>query len=173
MKIPKYFTALIIALTFAAAAQANVVNISMDPITGLPTNDVLTALANNGTTTNFSSLTGQVGLYNAYHGLNLAAPTITNFFNGSSNTVNLTGYTYAVIQYTMGPDTLNHGGAIQFVYLNGTIGNYTFSSHGFGSVSSVRLFSVAGSPAPENVRSIMLLGLTSVGLLGTRRLVRA
>jgi len=180
MKIPKYFAALLIALTFAAAAKADVINISMNPFTGLPCNNVFTALAGNySAAANFGSLLGQLSLYDAYHSANMVTPTMTGYFNGWSNTVDLTGYTYAVIQYSRGADTQNQGGAIQFVYLNGTTGNYTFPARGigtdqFGSFASIRLFSVGGPvPVPESDRSIGLLGLTSIALLGTRRLIRA
>jgi hypothetical protein len=175
----KVFTSLVIAVALTAVAQANVINISMNPATGTPATDVDKGLlGNNSPQTSFDFLLSQIGLYNAYNGSNLLAPTMTGYFDGSSNTVNLTGFDYAVIHYGKGPGGQGQGGGVEFFWLNGMTGNYSFSANGlgtngYGGLSSIRLFSVNGVATPEGGATAMLLGIAALGLVTARRFVRA
>ena len=59
------------------------------------------------------------------------------------------GFDYAVIHYGRGPNGIGQGGGIEFFYLNGMTGNFTFASMGIGpngrgGISSIRLFSIGG-----------------------------
>jgi hypothetical protein len=177
--LASFFSILLVALSLAVAAQASVINISMNPVTGLPSSDVDKGLlGNNNPDTNFNFLLGQISLYNTYYSASLQAPSFDNYLDGSSNTINLTGYDYAVIHYGKGPGGIGQGGGVEFFYLNGMTGNYTFSANGFGpngfgGFSSIRLFSIGGVvPTPESGTTMLLLGLATVGLIGTRRFVR-
>ena len=151
----------------------------MDPITGLPSSDVDKGyFGNNSPTTNFNGLVEQISLYNAYYSANLLAPTMTGYFDGSNNTVSLTGFDYAVIHYGKGPGGIGQGGGVEFFYLNGMTGNFSFPSiglgpNGVGGFSSITLFSTNGFSTPEGGTTAMLLGVAVVGLVGPRRFVRA
>jgi hypothetical protein len=175
----KVFTTLVIALALTAIARANLINISMNPITGQPAADVDKGyFGNNSPTTNFNGLLQEISLYNTFNGTNLLAPTMAGFFDSSSNTVNLTGFDYAVVHYGRGPAGQGQGGGIEFFYLNGMTGNYTFSTsglgtNGFGGFSSIRLFSVNGFSTAEDDEDAMLLAVTALGLFTIRRFVRA
>jgi len=179
MKMAKFFAVVLVALTLAGAAQATVTNISMNPLTGLPASDVDKGFfGDNSPSTNFNGLLGQISLYNAFFGANLQAPLFANYFDGSNNTVNLTGFDYAVIHYGKGPGGIGQGGGIEFFYLNGMTGNFTFSAtglgpNGLGGFSSIRLFSIGGpTPVPEGNATAMLLGVSALALFGMRRFVR-
>ena len=175
----KVFTSLVIAIALTAVAQANVINISMNPITGLPASDVDKGyFGDNSPSTNFTGLLQQISLYNAFYNSNLQNPTFAGYFDGSSNTVNLTGFAYAVIHYGTGSGGTGQGGGMEFFYLNGMTGSYTFSAlglgpNGLGGFSSIRLFSANGVAVPESGETAMLLGIAAVGLVTSRRLVRA
>ena len=181
MKTLRYLAAVIIAIALAGAANANVINISMNPSNGQPATDVDKGLlGNNSPQTNFDFLLSQISLYNSFNGASLQNPTFTGYFDGSSNTVSLTGFDYAVIHYGTGPGGQGQGGGIEFFYLNGMTGNFTFAANGlgqngFGGFSSIRLFSIGGNgtSVPEGGTTAMLLGIAAVGLVGARRLVRA
>ena len=175
----KVLAALVVAVALTAVAQGNVINISMNPITGLPATDVDKGyFGNNNPTTNFNGLLQQISLYNTFNGTNLLAPTMAGFFDGSSNTVNLTGFAYAVIHYGTGSGGQGQGGGIEFFYLNGMTGNYTFSArglgpNGLGGFSSIRLFSTNGVAVPEGGATAILLGIAGLGLVTARRFVEA
>ena len=52
---------------FAAQSQATIINITIDPITGLPANDIdFGILGNNNPTSNFNALVTDIGLYNSF-----------------------------------------------------------------------------------------------------------
>jgi hypothetical protein len=180
MKTVKYFVVLLASLMMTALAQASVINISMDPVTGLPASDVNKGLlGDNSPLTNFNFLLGQIDLYNTFHGTSLQDPTFSGYFDGSSNIVDLTGFDYAVIHYGKGPGGTGQGGGVEFFYLNGMNGNYIFPAmglgpNGVGGFSSIRLFSIDGVvPTPENGTTLLLLGVAVAGLVATQRLVRA
>jgi hypothetical protein len=183
MKTIKYLPAMAIAICIGltSIASANPINISMDPSTGLPATDVDKGLlGSNSPQANFDFLVGQIGLYNSFNGASLQNPTFAGYFDGSSNTVSLTGFDYAVIHYGKGPGGQGQGGGVEFFYLNGMTGNFTFSANGlgtngYGGFSSIRLFSIGGNgtSVPEGGATAMLLGIAAVGLVGARRLVRA
>ncbi len=155
------------------------INISMNPITGAPASDVDKGLlGNNSPTTNFNFLLGQISLYNSFNNASLQNPTFNGFFDGSSNTVSLTGFDYAVIHYGKGPGGQGQGGGVEFFYLNGMTGNFTFAANGlgqngFGGFSSIRLFSGNGASVPEGGATALLLGVAALGLATTRRFVKA
>jgi hypothetical protein len=179
MKRVKFFAVVLLALALAVSAQANIINISMNPITGLPSGDVDKGyFGNNNPSTNFNGLLGQISLYNSFFGTSLQTPTFANYFDGSNNTVNLTGFDYAVIHYGKGPGGIGQGGGIAFFYLNGMTGNFTFSANGhgpngFGGFSSIRLFSIGGgTPVPEGSATAILLCVSVLALFGAPRLVR-
>ena len=164
----KVLTTMVIAIALTAVAQASVINIS------LPTDANKILLGNNDSAhTCFYLLQSRVSLYNMYNGTNLLTPTMTGCFNGSSKTVNLTGFNYAVVQYDRGAGAQSHSGDTAFFYLNGMTGNYTFSANELGRISSIRLFSANGVPVPEDGASAMLLGVAGLGLVTARRFVRA
>jgi hypothetical protein len=152
-----------------------VINISMNPNTGQPATDVDKGLlGNNNPQTNFNFLLNQISLYNSFNGASLQNPTFTGYFDGSSNTVSLTGFDYAVIHYGTGPNGQGQGGGVEFFYLNGMTGNFTFAANGlgqngFGGFSSIRLFSGNGASVPEGGATAMLLGVSFLALLGLRR----
>ena len=174
----KFFAVIALAVAIVSAAQANVINISMNPLTGLPSTDVDKGyFGDNNPMTNFNGLLQEISLYNANYGASLQNPTFTGYFDGSSNTVSLTGFDYAVIHYGKGPGGTGQGGGIEFFYLNGMTGNFSFPSiglgpNGLGGFSSIRLFSIGGGPAPvpEGGTTMLLLGFASASLIGTRRL---
>jgi hypothetical protein len=172
----KYVAALIIAFALATGvAQANVINISMNPATGLPATDVDKGLlGNNNPQANFDFLLQQISLYDNFTGASLPVPTFSGYFDGSSNTVSLTGFDYAVVHYGKGPGGKGQGGGVEFFYLNGMMGNYTFSANGlgqngFGGFSSIRLFSVSGGSVPDGGTTAVLLGSACVALVLVRR----
>ncbi len=171
----KYLATLVIATAFAAAAQASVINISMNPGTGQPAADVNKGLlGNNSPQTNFNFLLQQISLYQNFNGTNLPAPTFAGYFDGSSNTASLTGFSYAVIHYGKGPGGTGQGGGVEFFYLNGMTGNFTFSATGLGpngrgGFSSIRLFSANGFSVPESGTTVMLLSVVLLGIFGARR----
>src|SRR3954464_14755357 len=120
MKRGRFFAVVLVALTLAAAAQANIINISMNPITGMPSTDVDKGFfGNNNPITNFNGLLGQISLYNAFFGASLQAPVFAGFGNfenldeNHNHPVSLTGFDYAVVHYGTGPHGTGHGGGIE------------------------------------------------------------
>jgi hypothetical protein len=171
----KYLATLVIAIALAGVANASVINISMNPNTGLPALDVNKGLlGNNSPQTNFDFLLNQISLYDNFSGASLPTPSFAGYFDGSNNTVSLTGFDYAVIHYGKGPGGQGQGGGVEFFYLNGMTGNYTFSANGLGpnglgGFSSIRLFSVGGASVPEGGTTAVLFGSACAALFFVRR----
>ena len=173
------FFALVAAAGFAlpTLSIANVINITINPATGLPSNDInFGLLGNNSPTTNFNFLGSDISLYNTYAGTSLSAPVFNGFGNyenlSGNQAVSLTGFDYAVVHYGKGPGGAGQGGGIVFYYLNGMTGDFTFASNGsgpngFGGISSIRLFSNGSTAVPDGGQTVVLLGgaLVAVGVL--------
>jgi hypothetical protein len=186
MSLKKAAVALIVTAVLAIAAslaKANTINITINPNTGLPANDIdFGLLPNNDPTSNFKALVTNVGLYETFSGMNLSDPVFTGFanyenINGNPSPVSITGFDYAVLHYGTGPGGAGQGGGIVFYYLNGMTGNFTFPAdgsgpNGFGGLSSIRLF--AGTPpgtTPESGTTVLLLGVGLLGIGLTRTLI--
>ena len=163
---------------FAAQSQATIINITIDPITGLPANDIdFGILGNNNPTSNFNALVTDIGLYNSFFGTNLPAPVFAGFGDFNPGPVDLTGFAYAVLHYGKGRGGAGQGGGIVFIDLSGMTGNFTFPAigsglNGFGGLSSIRLFTGGSTAVPDSGSTVALLGaaMTGVGLL--RRYVK-
>jgi hypothetical protein len=171
------------AVTFFALpkiSQATVINITIDPATGLPASDIdFGLLPNNNPTSNFNALATNVGLYEAYSGTSLPDPIFSGFanfenINGNSIAIDITGYDYAVLHYGKGPGGLGKGGSIVFDYLGDMTGTYLFPGmgsgpNGFGGLSSIRLFMGEPNEVPDSGTTIALLGASLIGIDSLRR----
>lgn len=173
-------SALVAAAYFALSglSSATLINITINPATGLPSNDInFGLLGNNSPTTNFSFLSSDVNLYNTFAGTSLAAPVFDGFanyesLNGNNQTVSLTGFDYAVVHYGKGPGGAGQGGGIVFYFLNGMTGDFSFANmgsgpNGFGGISSIRLFGDGANSVPDQGATVALLGaaLLTLGVL--------
>jgi protein with PEP-CTERM/exosortase system signal/PEP-CTERM motif-containing protein len=173
-----------LCLGFAAAAQANLINITND--LGSPAslvNDYDKGLVgNSGQQTVFNWLSSIVDSYNTWlnPGTDLADPVGSgpggyNAFVELSNSggpVDLTGYSYAVLHYGTGPGGIGQGGGFVALFLNDTTGLFTFPSNGSGpngngGISWVRLYGPVA--VPEAGSTIALLGLALAGIGIARR----
>jgi hypothetical protein len=161
-------------------SSATLINITINPTTGLPSNDInFGLLGNNNPTTNFNFLSSDVDLYNSYAGTSLAAPVIGGFanyenLNGSNQAVSLAGFDYAVVHYGKGPGGAGQGGGIVFYFLDGMTGNFSFAANGsgpngFGGISSIRLFAGESNSVPDHGATLALLGGALVLLEVLRR----
>ena len=162
-------------IAFVAAAyfalsdlsSATLINITINPATGLPSNDINSGLmGNNSLTANFNFLSSDVDLYNSYAGTNLTAPVSSEFANynnlNGSNQVSLTGFDYAVVHYDKGSGGTQGGGTV-FYFLNGMTGDFSFANmgsgpNGFGGISSIRLFGDGTQSVPDHGATVALLG---------------
>jgi hypothetical protein len=185
MKTIKHFLAIaaVLACVGFASANANIINISMNPNTGLPAGDIdFGLLGNNNPTTNFNALVTDVGLYETFFSTDLPDPVFAGFanyenINGNPSPVDITGFDYAVLHYGKGRGGAGQGGGIVFYYLNGMTGNFLFPAlglgpNGFGGLSSIRLFGGGGGQqVPEGGATVMLLGVALCGLVFARRLM--
>ena len=173
--------ALVVSAYFALSdlSSASLINITINPATGLPSNDINAGLlGNNSPTANFNFLSSDVNLYNGYAGTSLAAPVFDGFANyenlNGSNQVSLTGFDYAVVHYGKGPGGVGQGGGIVFYFLNGMTGDFNFASmgngpNGFGGISSIRLFADGSNSVPDHGATVALLGGTLLILEVLRR----
>jgi hypothetical protein len=168
-------------LALPALSNATLINITINPNTGQPANDIdFGLLGNNSSATNFNFLVSDVSLYNSYYGSDLLAPTFgyANYEKLSgATTVSLTGFDYAVLHYGTGPGGAGEGGGIVFLSLNGMTGNYTFAGdgsgpNGFGGLSSIRLFTGSGNAVPDGGATVALLGTALFGLGAARRFIK-
>ena len=160
-------------------AQASLINITINPSTGLPANDIdFGVLPNNNPTSNFNALVTDVSLYNTFAGSNLLTPVLTGYEDDAPGTVDLTGFDYAVLHYGKGPGGAGHGGGIVFYYLNGMTGNFDFPTdgsgpNGFGGLSSIRLFGGEGNAnVPDGGSTVALLGAAMAGVGLLRRYIK-
>lgn len=179
------FFSLVAAACFAlpTLASADLINITINPATGLPSNDIdFGLLGNNSPTTNFSFLGSEISLYNSYAGTSLSAPVFDGFANyenlSGSQAVSLTGFDYAVVHYGKGPGGAGKGGGVVFYYLNGMTGDFTFAPNGsgpngFGGISSIRLFGDGSTAVPEGGTAAMLLGIALAAMGVLRRRIAA
>ena len=163
--------ALVAAAYFALSglSSATLINITINPATGLPSNDINAGLlGNNSPTTNFNFLSSDINLYNSYAGTSLTAPVFSGFANyeslNGSNQVSLTGFDYAVVHYGKGPGGAGQGGGIVFYFLNGMTGDFSFANtgsgpNGFGGISSIRLFGDGSNSVPDHGATVALLGV--------------
>ncbi len=164
-------------------SNATLINITINPTTGQPANDInFGLLGNNSPTTNFNFLGSDVSLYNSSFGTSLLAPTFDGYANyenlSGATTVSLTGFAYAVLHYGKGPGGAGKGGGIVFLSLSGMTGNYTFAANGsgpngFGGLSSIRLFAADGSATvPDGGATVAMLGTALLGLGAMRRFIK-
>ncbi len=166
-------------LAWAATAGATLINITINPATGLASNDInFGLLGNNSPTTNFNFLASDVDLYNSFAGSDLSAPVFDGFANyenlNGNQAVSLTGFDYAVVHYGKGPGGAGKGGGIVFYFLNGMTGDFTFAStgsgpNGFGGISSIRLFADGAMATNERGATVAMLGLALIVLEALRR----
>lgn len=185
----RHFRLLLIGLAAVAffgsptLAKAVLINITINPTTGQPANDInFGLLGNNSPTTNFNFLSSDVGLYNSFSGTSLPTPTFDGYANyenlTGATTVSITDFAYAVLHYGKGPGGAGKGGGIVFLSLNGMTGNYTFAGtgsgpNGFGGLSSIRLFGSNGSSSvPDGGATVALLGSALLGLGAMRRFIK-
>ena len=184
VRLPLITLAAATCLALPTPSNATLINITINPSTGLPANDInFGLLGNNSPTTNFNFLASDITLYNGYAGTSLSAPVFSGYGNyedlstNGNQPVSLTGFDYAVIHYGKGPGGVGKGGGIVFYYLNGMTGDFTFSNlgsgpNGFGGISSIRLFAGDGTNSvPDGGATVMLLGIALGGLALVQRLV--
>ena len=173
--------ALVAAAYFAlpSPSSASLINITINPTTGLPSNDLnFGLLGNNSPTTNFNFLSSDVDLYNSSAGTTLSAPVFAGYGNyedlSGNEAISLTGFDYAVVHYGKGPGGAGKGGGIVFYFLNGMTGDFTFAANGsgpngFGGISSVRLFAGDLNSVPDHGATVAMLGGALVLLEAMRR----
>ena len=138
-------------IAFVAAAyfalsdlsSATLINITINPATGLPSNDINSGLmGNNSLMANFNFLSSDVDLYNSYAGTNLTAPISSEFANynnlNGSNQVSLTGFDYAVIHWMKGTGGTQDGDRVLFPQRNN--GRLQLCEHGLWTESLRRHF---------------------------------
>lgn len=165
----------------ASTAHAALINITIDPNTGLPATDVSLGMNGDYTVTgNFNFAGTDVTMFNTFSGSNLPAPVFAGFANymfGNPGPVDITGFDYAVLHYSKGRDGTSQAGGVEIFYLNGMTGNFTFSDiglgpNGRGHLSTLRLF--AGSPGrvPDGGSTVALLGMSLSGLAFARRFLK-
>ena len=169
-------------LALPALSNGALINITINPNTNQPANDIDKGiLGNNSPTTNFNFLVSDIGLYNNYYGASLGTPTFDGYGNYDSlsgaTTVSLTGFDYAVLHYGKGSGGVGKGGGIVFMNLNGMTGNYTFAGtgsgpNGFGGLSSIRLFAGGSTRVPDGGATVALLGSALLGLGVLRRCIK-
>jgi hypothetical protein len=121
-------------------------------------------------------LSNEVSVYNTYinPGADLAAPVGLGVSFSGLNSIDLTGYSYAVIHYGRGPGGIGQGGGVLVWFLNNMSGPFQFDLNGsgvngFGGISFVRLYGPGGATVPEGGLTIGLLGLAFVGMAMARR----
>jgi len=172
--------AVVAAAYFALSdlSSATLINITINPTTGLASNDISAALLGSNTpTTNFNFLAADVNLYNSYAGTSLTAPVFSGSANYDNlngiNQVSLTGFDYAVVHYNKGTGgTL--GGGFVFYFLNGMTGDFSFANmgsgpNGFGVLTSIRLFGDGSNSVPDHGATVALLGVALLVLEVLRR----
>ncbi len=179
-------TALVSLILAAAPAQAALINITNK--NGALVGDVaMHDLGNNNPSTSFDWLAGQgafagkgiVAGYNAIAGASLPVPIFTDYVDaGKSSTVDVTGYSYAVLHYGVGKDgTKGSGGGIVAYYIHDVIGLITLPKdglgpNGFGGLSSVRLYGAEPRvTVPDTGATLLLVGASLAGIawVGRRR----
>lgn len=186
MKIIKSLTlALLVVIAAicvgASTTHAALINITIDPNTGLPVTDVSLGMNGDYTVTgNFNFAVTDVTMFNTFSGSNLPAPVFAGFVNftfGNPGPVDITGFDYAVLHYTKGRGGISQAGGVEIFYLNGMTGDFTFSDiglgpNGRGHLSSLSLF--AGSPGqvPDGGSTVALLGMSLSGLAFARRFLK-
>ncbi|MEO5718872.1 MAG: VPDSG-CTERM sorting domain-containing protein [Chthoniobacterales bacterium] len=167
--------------SFSAIAGAALLNITMDPNTGLPVTDVsLGHGADYGVTGNFNFAVSDVSLYNSSAGTSLPTPVMDGFASyiyGNPGPVDLTGFDYAVLHYVKGNGGTSQVGGIEVFYFDGMTGNYTFPDmglgpNGVGHLSTLRLFGSAPQSVPDTGSTIALLGISLSGLAYARRFIK-
>jgi hypothetical protein len=183
MKPTRLFRSVLTAFAvtaLAASAPAALVNITNNG-TALVGDVSLKALGNNNPSTNFDWLAGQgafagkgiVAGYEAITGKDLPVPIFTSYLDASdAATVDITGYSYAVLHYGVGRNgTKGSGGGVVAYFLDQLIGKITFPSaglgpNGFGGLSSVRLYKgeTPRYSVPDSGATWLLLGATLAGL---------
>jgi hypothetical protein len=172
------FLALALCSGLSLSANASPINIAFAP-NGQPAQfDVDKGLlGNNSPQTNFDFLLQEISLYNNYNSASLPTPTFGSLMDSASNTANVTGYDYAILHYGKGPGGTGQGGGVEFFYLNGMTGNFTFAANGLGTngnggFSSLRLFGLVngnGSSVPDGGTTAVLFAIAVGGLLVVQR----
>ncbi|MDQ3115346.1 MAG: VPDSG-CTERM sorting domain-containing protein [Verrucomicrobiota bacterium] len=167
--------------SFSAIAGAALLNITVDPNTGLPVTDVsLGHGADYGVTGNFDFAVSDVSLYNSFAGSNLPTPVMDGFASyimGNPGPVDLTGFDYAVLHYAKGKGGTSQVGGVEVFYLNGMTGDFTFPDiglgpNGVGHLSTLRLFGSAPQSVPDSGSTMALLGISLSGLAYARRFIK-
>ncbi len=164
----------------ASTAHASLINITIDPTTGLPATDVsLGTLDDHNVPGLFDFAGSDVTMFNSFSGSNLPAPGYAGFasYLGNPGSVDITGFDYAVLHYRQGRGGISQGGGVEIFYLNGMTGDFTFSEFGLGPngrgrISCLALF--AGSPGqvPDGGSTVALLGMGVSGLAFARRFLK-
>ncbi len=186
MKTPKSVAFAMLAIiaayfSFSAIAGAALLNITVDPNTGLPVTDVsLGHGADYGVTGNFDFAVSDVSLYNSFAGTSLPTPVMDGFASyimGNPGPVDLTGFDYAVLHYVKGKGGTSQVGGVEVFYLNGMTGDFTFPDiglgpNGVGHLSTLRLFGSAPQSVPDSGSTMALLGISLSGLAYARRFIK-
>ncbi len=177
----------LVFLGLTSISNATPINISVDSSGNLVGDIAFKDLPNNNPTSNFNALVTDVSVYNSVFGNTLPDPSFNGFANyenlNGTLAVDITGFSYAVIHYGRGSGPgSTPGGGIVFYYLNGMTGDFLFPAnglgpHGYGGISSIRLFGGSPVSVPDGGTTAMLLGISLVGLalirgFARRRLVR-
>lgn len=176
-------TVLVVTATLCVSAstvRAALINITIDPNTGLPATDVSLGTIDDHNVPGLFNFAGtDVTMFNTFSGSNLPAPVFAGFasYVGNPGSVDITGFDYAVLHYRQGRDGISQGGGVEIFYLNGMTGNFTFSEFGLGPngrgrISCMALFAGSPSGVPDGGSTVALLGMSLSGLAFARRFLK-
>lgn len=118
---------------FTVAPRADAIPLNITNAGGSLVSDVSKGdLANNNISGHLSWLGSQVSGYNTITSSSLPAPTGgVDASAGIGGSINVSGYTYATLQYGKGPGGIGQGGSVVAYDLNGTT-SFTFPQNGLG-----------------------------------------
>ena len=179
--LPLALLAVIVALCVSASAvHADLINITIDPNTGLPATDVsIGNLVDHNVPAFFDFAESDVTMFNNFAGTNLPAPIFAGYadYDDNPGPFDITGFDYAVLHYHRGPGGISQGGGVEVFYLNGMTGDFTFNEFGLGPNGRGRLMCLtlfAGSPGqvPDAGSTVALLGVSLSGLAFARRFLK-
>lgn len=165
-------------LTSAANAFPVVVNLTAPPVGDIAKNGTGIGGSNsNNAANNFFRLETFLSTHPADCTPIFAGAERFENLNGVSPTIDVSGFSFAVIHYGVGTGGVHgSGGGVEIFSISGS-GTFTFPStgigpNGFGGISSIDLFKCADQRVPDGGTTLMLLGTTFTGLGLVRRYLK-